>query len=281
MVRPSVFREGLLRGKTAIITGGASGIGLGISHRLAQAGANIVIASRRKDLCDTVAEDIASLHGVKTLALPLNVRDSAQVNAAFAEAREQMGSLDILVNNAAGNFYYPARTMSDNQWRAVLEIDLFGTFYCCRAACEHMKDHGGSIVSISMTLHHHGWVGMAPATAAKAGIDALTQTLALEWSPYGIRVNAIAPGPIITEGVTEAFKLGGDFANFKEAIPLGRAGQPEEIGNMVVFLSSEAGAWMTGSIVVMDGGERLSATRAGIAPGAIEGLAAMIKAGKQ
>jgi peroxisomal 2,4-dienoyl-CoA reductase len=119
---------------------------------------------------------------------------------------------------------------------------------------------------------------MAPATAAKSGIDALTRTLALEWARWGIRVNAIAPGPIITEGVKEAFKLGGDFESQRDTIPLRRAGEPEEIGNMVVFMASDAGSWMTGSIVVMDGGESLSPRRAGIEPEALDQLAAFMDA---
>lgn len=278
---PFIFQKDLLRGKVALITGGASGIGLGISNRLAQAGADVVIASRRAGQCKEVAETIAKEHGVRGLGLTLDVRDSNSVNAAFQEAVDQMGSLDILVNNAAGNFYAPARKMSDNQWRAVVEIDLYGTFFCSRAAAKHMETRGGAIVSISMTLHRNGWVGMAPACAAKAGIDALTRTLALEWAPLGIRVNAIAPGPILTEGVKKAFALGGDFEDHRGTIPLKRAGEPEEIGNLAVFLASEAASWMTGAIVTMDGGESLSPRRSGVDPEALDQLAELMAAQRQ
>ncbi len=263
---PHVFKDDILKGKVALVTGGASGIGLGISRQLAQAGADVVIASRRVEMCEAIAKELAETYGVRTLGLALDVRDSENVNAVFAEAVKAMGRLDILVNNAAGNFYYPAEKLSDNQWKAVLEIDLYGTFYCTRAAMPYLKDDGGSIVSISMTLHRNGWVGMLPACSAKAGIDALTKTLALEWGRFGIRVNAVAPGPIITEGVKKAFALGGDFEDQKDTIPLGRAGEPEEIGNLITFMVSDAGSWMTGSIVTMDGGEGLSPQRAGIAP---------------
>lgn len=275
---PFVFQSDILKGKVALVTGGASGIGYGIAHRLAQAGADVVIASRRVEKCEAVAAEIAGKYGVRTLGLALNVRDSKEVEAVFQHAVDTMGRLDILINNAAGNFYYPSHKVSDNQWKAVLEIDLYGTFYCSRAACRHLQAHGGTIVSISMTLHHHGWVGMAPATAAKGGIDALTKTFALEWARFGIRVNAIAPGPIITEGVKEAFKLGGDFESQRETIPLRRAGEPEEIGNLAVFMASEAGSWMTGSIVTLDGGESLSPRRAGIDPEALEQMAAYMDA---
>lgn len=274
---PFVFKNDILKGRVALVTGGASGIGLGIANRLAMAGAGVVVASRRAELCEEAAARIAEEHGVPAIGLALNVRDSEAVNAVFKEARERMGRLDILVNNAAGNFYYPAHKLSDNQWKAVLEIDLYGTFYCSRAACAYLQEHGGSILSISMTLHHNGWVGMVPACAAKSGIDALTKTLALEWARWGIRVNAIAPGPIITEGVKKAFAAGGDFEAHRDSIPLRRAGEPEEIGNMAVFLASEAASWITGGIFVMDGGESLSPRRAGVDPEALEQLAEMMK----
>lgn len=270
---PFIFRNDALKGKVALVTGGASGIGYGISHRLAMAGADVVIASRRLDLCEQVAKELTDKYGVRAMGLSLNVRDSEQVNAAMDHAAEAMGGLHILVNNAAGNFYYPSHKLSDNQWKAVLEIDLYGTFFCCRAAQKHLAKQGGAIISTSMTLHYQGWVGMVPACSAKAGIDAMTRTLALEWARFGIRVNAIAPGPIITEGVQKAFQLGGDFAQFADTIPLRRAGEPEEIGNMAVFLASDAAAWVTGAIFVVDGGESLSPRRAGIDPEALETMA--------
>ena len=273
---PFIFKEETLRGKVAFVTGGASGIGEGIATRLAMAGADVVIASRRVEQCEAVAQGLVSRFGVRAIGLPLDVRKSEVVNATIAQAVEMMGRLDILVNNAAGNFYFPAQDLSDNQWRAVVEIDLYGTFYCTRAAFPFLKEQGGSVISISMTLHHQGWVGMAPACAAKAGIDALTRTLALEWARFGITVNAIAPGPIITEGVKKAFALGGDFEAHKDSIPVGRPGQPEEIGNLAVFLASDAARWMTGSVVVMDGGESLSPRRAGIDLEALESLAAFM-----
>jgi len=275
---PFPFRNDVLKGKVALVTGGASGIGLGIAHRLAAAGADLALASRRSELCEEKAAELAKQYGVRAIGLALNVRDSEAVAGTMAQVAEQLGSLDILINNAAGNFYYASNRLSDNQWKSVLEIDLYGTFFCSRAAFEHMKGKGGLIVSISMTLHHQGWVGMAPACAAKAGIDALTMTLAQEWGHHGIRVNAIAPGPIITEGVQKAFSMGGDFEDFKDTIPLGRAGEPEDIGDLAVYMA--CAPWMTGSIVALDGGERLSARRGGVAPTAIEPLTEMLMAAR-
>lgn len=278
---PFVFQSDALKGKVAFVTGGASGIGLGIATRLAMAGADIVLASRRDELCEEHARRLAAEHGVRGKGLNVNVRDSESVKTALALAFDSMGGIDILVNNAAGNFYYPSDRMSDNQWKAVMEIDLYGTFYGCREAFNYLKMRGGCIINVSMTLHHQGWVGMLPACSAKAGIDALTMTLAHEWGHHGIRVNAIAPGPIVTEGVQKAFGLGGDFSDMGKHIPMGRTGDPEDIGNLAVFLASPAACWMTGSIVVMDGGERLATQRPGVDPTVIQQLGDMLDAARK
>lgn len=269
----SVFRADLLRGKTALVTGGASGIGRGISDRLAEAGANLVIASRRSELCQQVARELADRHGVQTLGVSLNVRDSKQVDECFAAVQQAMGGLDVLVNNAAGNFYYPSQMLSDNQWRAIVETDLFGTFYCCRSAFPLLREQGGAIINISMTLHRTGWVGMLPACAAKSGIDALTQTLALEWSRYQVRVNGIAPGPVNTEGVRQAFAAGEEWNKHAGDVPLGRAGDPAEIGGLVVFLASSAAEWLTGEIICLDGGMHLTPDRGGVDAARLEEMA--------
>lgn len=269
---PSVFRADLLQGQVAFITGGGTGIGFGIAELLSQLGAHVVLASRKPEQLQRACETLAAAGGLAS-SVQLDVRDPERVKAAVDEVAQKHGRIDLLVNNAAGNFYAPSATLSPNAWRSVVEIDLFGTFYCTQAVYGIMSQQGsGRVVSISMTLHYRGWPQMAHATAAKAGVDALTRTLAVEWAPQGIRINAIAPGPIPTEGVKKAFTPPADsgvtdvfgvaeerMAKYaRAAIPLGRWGTPRDIANMVAFLASPAGDWITGSIFVIDGGEWLA-----------------------
>lgn len=291
----SIFRPGLLDGQVALITGGGTGIGFGIAELLASLGAHTVLASRNGDALETAAARLRAT-GAQASAMALDVRDPDAVRAAVARVVAERGRLDLLVNNAAGNFYAPSATLSPNAWRSVVEIDLFGTFYCSQAVAPVMRGQGGGrIVNVSMTLHYRGWPQMAHATAAKAGVDALTRTLAVEWAPWGVRVNAVAPGPIPTPGVRKAFAAprarasssasadavspvtaatsahAGDAAPATtmfdidqamadyaaRSIPLGRWGTPRDIANMVTFLASPAGEWITGAIFVVDGGEWL------------------------
>ena len=271
-----VFRDGLLDGQVGIITGGATGIGLGISSTLAQLGMHVVLASRKPEHLQPAVDGIVAAGG-KASAVQVDVRDQERVQAMAKEVHEAHGRIDLLVNNAAGNFYAPSETLSANAWKSVIEIDLYGTFYCTQAVFPYMKAQGGGrVVSTSMTLHYRGWPLMAHATAAKAGVDALTKTLAVEWADHGIRINAIAPGPIPTEGVRKAFTPppGAPVPDFfsvdkamasyaKSAIPLKRWGTPEDIGQMVAYLASAAGDWITGSIFVVDGGEWLAKSKLG------------------
>lgn len=269
-----VFRDGLLDGQVGIVTGGATGIGLGISSTLAQLGMHVVLASRKPEHLQPAVDGIIAAGG-KASAVQLDVRDQERVQAMAKEVHEAFGRIDLLVNNAAGNFYAPSESLSANAWKSVIEIDLFGTFYCTQAVFPYMKAQGGGrVVSTSMTLHYRGWPLMAHATAAKAGVDALTKTLAVEWADHGIRINAIAPGPIPTEGVRKAFTPppGAPVPDFfsvdkamesyaRRAIPLKRWGTPEDIGQMVAYLASPAGDWITGAIFVVDGGEWLAKSK--------------------
>jgi peroxisomal 2,4-dienoyl-CoA reductase len=268
---PAIFAPDLLQGQVALVTGGGTGIGLGIASCLAAAGSAVVLASRKPEHLEPAAESLRQ-RGARVSTVPTNVREPEAVARTVEAVVGEYGRLDLLVNNAAGNFYAPSATLSANAWRAVVETDLYGTFYGCQAAYPVMKRQGGGrIVSISMTLHYRGWPLMAHATAAKAGVDALTRTLALEWAADGIRVNAVAPGPIPTEGVRKAFTPpGGGAADVPamdqyaaRAIPLRRWGTPEDIGQMVTYLASPAGDWITGAIFVVDGGSWLTPPASG------------------
>ncbi|HJU91164.1 MAG TPA: SDR family oxidoreductase [Gemmatimonadaceae bacterium] len=266
---PSIFRPGLLAGQVGIITGGGTGIGFGIAELLSQLGMHVVLASRKPEHLEPSVARLRE-RGGSASAIAVDVRDVDRVRAMVAEAREKQGRVDLLVNNAAGNFYAPSETLSPNAWKSVVEIDLYGTFFCSQAVMPVMREQGGGrIVNLSMTLHYRGWPQMAHATAAKAGIDALTRTLALEWAAHGIRINAVAPGPIPTEGVRKAFTPPGAGAtdlfaiqramenHAQRAIPLRRWGTPGDIANVVAFLASPGGDWITGAIFVVDGGEWL------------------------
>ncbi len=270
---PALFAPETLAGRTALITGGGSGIGYGIAECLARAGAGVAVFSRNEERVTLAAERLAAAHDVRTVATVGDVRQPEALERAVEETRDALGSIDILVNNAAGNFYAPTADLSPNGWRAVVEIDLFGTFHACRAVYPVMAEQGyGRIVSISMTLYYRGWPLMAHATAAKAGVDALTRTLAIEWARDGINVNAVAPGPIPTEGVRKAFeappseevdlfgvRAGADFA--ERFIPAGRLGHTHDIGQMVTYLCTPGGDWITGAVFVVDGGESLVSPR--------------------
>jgi NAD(P)-dependent dehydrogenase (short-subunit alcohol dehydrogenase family) len=277
--RDRLFAPGLLSGKTALVTGGGTGIGYGISSCLARAGADVAIAARKLERLEEAAGRLEAEHGGRVLPLETDVREPERIRDTADRAAEELGGLHILVNNAAGNFYCPSEDLTPGGWSAVVETDLYGSFYAAQAACPHMEDAGwGRIVSISMTLHYRGWPKMAHATAAKAGVDALTRTLALEWADRGINVTAVAPGPVPTEGVREAFRdpgeetpdLFGDAgpaaAGYgREVVPAGRLGTPEDVGRMVTYLCSPGGDWITGAIFVVDGGENLA--KVGRTPG--------------
>ena len=263
---PMIFQENLLEGQVALVTGGGTGIGFGIATELSRYGAAVAIASRNPEHL-TPALDELQAAGATAIAVETNVRDPESIKAAVTTTVEELGRIDILVNNAAGNFYAPSASLTPNGWKAVVETDLYGTFYGSQAVHPIMREQGGGkIISTSMTLHYRGWPLMAHATAAKAGVDALTRTLAMEWAGDNITVNAVAPGPIVTKGAHKAFvppagkeaDAVGIDERLEKQIPLGRPGTPADIGNMVVYLASPAGSWITGSIIVIDGGSWLS-----------------------
>lgn len=256
MTPASVFADGLLRGKTAFITGGGSGIGAGIARTLARHGARVALLGRTAAKLEAVAAEIAAAGG-EAIATPADVRDYAGVAAAVATCVERFGGLDILVCSAAGNFLAPAAALSANGFRAVIDIDLCGTFNACRAAHEHLARRKGCVVSISATQAFVPTPLQVHAGAAKAGIEKLTRDLALEWAGSGIRVNTVVPGPIEgTEGMTR-LAPGAAKDKMLKGTPLGRWGTIDEVAGVVLFLCTDAAAFMTGASILLDGGTSL------------------------
>ena len=257
----SHFQPTLLAGRSALVTGGGTGICRGIALALASAGCNVAISSRRMEHLEPTAAEIAILN-VRSLAVVADVRKADEVGAAVDQAAAAFGGLDILVNGAAGNFVALAENLSPNGFGTVVDIDLKGTFNVSRAAFPHLKVKGGVILNISATLQLLGTVGQSHAAAAKAGIDSLTRTLAAEWGPHGIRVNGLAPGPVDgTEGVRRLLSESARH-DIEQQCPLGRMATIDEVSSAALFLCSDASAFVTGVTLVIDGGLWLRSGRA-------------------
>jgi peroxisomal 2,4-dienoyl-CoA reductase len=250
-----VFRDGVLAGHVALITGGGTGICRGIAHAYARYGADVCIVSRKPDVLEKTAAELRAATGRAVHAIAADVRDPDAIGRAVAQTIEKLGKLDTIVNGAAGNFLAPAAGLSPNGFKTVVEIDLVGTFNATRAAFEALRTSGnGLVLNISATLHYHGTPLQIHASAAKAGVDAVTRNLAVEWGQFGIRACAIAPGPI---GDTEGMRrlAPGDIAKKATSfIPAGRFGTIDEIAAAAVFLRSPAAAYITGHVMVVDGG---------------------------
>lgn len=259
---PSMFNSKLLSGRTALITGGGSGIGLDIASTLCDLGAAVAIVGRDEG---KLAAAVAALtkKGASAQYFKADVRDYDQVDRAINGTIERFGALDILVNNAAGNFLCPTAELSPNGWRTVIDIDLNGTFHCCHAAFEHLRrsKYGGSIVSIITMLALSGWPGAAHAAAAKAGILSLSRSLAVEWGEHDIRVNTVSPGPIgDTEGVRRLYVETGRADAEIGKTALGRFGMKGDVSSAVAFLSSDLASFITGDNLIVDGGRWLKAS---------------------
>jgi len=259
-MKPPWFSENILRDHVALVTGGGTGITGGVARAMAAAGASVALVSRRMEHLEPAAQAIND-EGGQALAVAGDVREPEQIEVAIASTIERFGKIDILVNGAAGNFLCPADQLSPNGFGTVVDIDLKGTFNMCRAAFAQLREHRGQILNISATLHYLGTPQQLHVSAAKAGVDALTRNLAVEWGRHGIRVNAIAPGPIEdTEGmkrlVPEPIKQ-----KLRERVPLGRFGLIEDIANAAVFLCSGAASYINGAVLVVDGGHCLAANR--------------------
>jgi len=264
----SVFRDDALEGKVAFVTGGGSGICMGITRALLAHGARAAIVSRKAERVEKSARELSEATGRECIGLVADVRDPKTVEAALDATLARFGRLDVLVNGAAGNFLAPAAQLSYNGFKTVLDIDAMGTFNVCRAAFDKsLRDHGGTVINISATLHYGATPLQTHASAAKAAVDSLTRSLALEWGSLGIRVNGIAPGPIDdTEGMTR-LAPGDVKKRLEAAIPIGRFGRIDEIASVAVFLATDAASLIHGEVIVADGGAWL-----GLSPRTMMGL---------
>ena len=252
----SVFRDNLLAGKVAFLTGGSSGINFGIATALVKAGAKVVINGRNVEKLNGAVEKLKA-HGT-AMGLSADVREYDAVEKMMQTTRDTYGELDILVCGAAGNFPAPALGMSSKGFKAVMDIDVIGTFNACRAAFDHFKKPGATVINITAPQSYIPMPMQAHVCAAKAGVDMLTRVLAMEWGGAGVRVNGISPGPIEgTEGMARLAPTDEIKAKVAAMCPLGRLGQVEEVADLALFLCTPAAKFITGAILACDGGQAL------------------------
>lgn len=277
MLVQELFAPGLFAGRTVFVTGGGSGINLGIARNFAALGAHIGLCGRTASRLEAAAESLraGAAPGARVCAVVADVRDHDALAAAFARSEAELGPMDVLVCGAAGNFLAPAERLSANGFRSVVDIDLNGSFNAAHAAFDQLRRTRGSLIFVSAGMGYVPHAFQVHAGAAKAGIEMLARNLALEWGRYGIRANTIVPGPIAgTEGMA---RLGGTRAaeaaaaplqadrdrddrrpDGLPAVPLGRLGSVDDIGQAAVFLASPLASWITGTRLVCDGGQNLA-----------------------
>jgi NAD(P)-dependent dehydrogenase (short-subunit alcohol dehydrogenase family) len=252
----AMFTSSLLDGKVALVTGGGTGIGLAIAQRLGELGARIAIGSRSSENLERGTAELRHA-GLDPLAAQVDVRNPEQVDELVGRVVHHFGRIDILVNNAAGNFICRAEDLSPNGWNAVVGIVLNGSFYCSRAVGRQMiaSGRGGAIVSILANYVWTGSAGTIHSAAAKAGVMSMTQTLAVEWARHNIRVNAVAPGPIESSGAArQLWNSPEDVQRITDMIPLKRWGKPSDVADAVAFLVSDHAGFITGETLTIDGG---------------------------
>ena len=252
---PGSMPDRAFAGKTVVVTGGGTGLGLAIATRLGGLGANVVVASRdTAHHTEIVARGAAA--GFPVMSIAMDQRDARQVRDVFRAAKARFGGIDVLVNNAAGNFLRPSMLLAPKGFATVIDIALNGVFYCSREAGIAMRERGGgAIVNISAPYAATGKPGVVHSACAKAGVESMTRTLAAEWAQFGIRVNAVSPGPFQSQGAAERLWPSQEMEDeLRAQIPLGRFGTVEEVAEIVCWMASPAASWVTGAVWVADGG---------------------------
>lgn len=242
-----------VEGRTAIVTGASSGIGKSIAERFAEDGANVAICSRAQERVDPVADRINDRgRPGRAIAIECDIRDREVVGTLVARTAEEFGGIDILVNNAAGSFVAPFEEISENGWKTIIDINLHGTFHCTQAAGEHLRESDGDVINISSINGQMAAPGESHYGTSKAGLINFTETLAAEWAEYGVRVNCVAPGLVLTPGVEQV--QGVDVDEMPERTVVDRQiGHAEEIADIVQFLASPAASFMTGETITAQG----------------------------
>ncbi len=252
-----MFNDALLRGRRILVTGGGTGLGKGMAEKFLALGAEIFICGRRKSVCEAAAAELMGKHGGKVSAYGVDIRDAAAVNAMVGDIFAS-GPLTDLINNAAGNFISRTEDLSPRGFDAVANIVLHGTFYVTHAVGRRWiaGGHRGNVVSIVVTWVYNGSPYVVPSVMSKSGVHAMTMSLATEWAHYGIRLNAIAPGVIPTEGASKRLSPGaGPTEHTERSNPMGRVGRIEELQNLATFLISDGCDWLTGQTITLDGGQ--------------------------
>jgi len=255
-----VYRPDLLADQHIVITGGGSGLGREMALRVAALGARVTVCGRREE---PLAETVRTIEegGGAAAGLPCNVREWESVAAFFEAAEERQGPVTGLVNNAAANFLAPSHQLSPGGFDAIVKTNLYGSFYCTRWCGEKWieRETQGAVVSIVTTYAEFGSAFVLPSAVSKAGIATMTKSLAAEWGTYGIRLNAIAPGPFPTEGAWKRLVPDPSMEEqWRQRVPLARFGEPEELTNLAAFLLSGASSYLTGQVIALDGGEALA-----------------------
>ena len=252
------FSPDTLQDRVAIVTGASQGIGRAIAVELAKVGAHVVVCSRRRAALDEVATAVRA-EGRRALVAPCDIGDAAAVDAVVAQTLDTFGRVDILVNNAAYRLRYAFEDLPRAEWDAMVGTNLTGVFLFTQAVGRVMiRQRAGKIINVSSTAGRTGARGMAAYAATKAGVTVLTQSLGAEWAKHGVLVNAVAPGPVETEGVLEIWKTPAMIERAAREVPLQRLGRPEEIAWAVIFVASDHANFMTGETVYVSGGPRMS-----------------------